>query len=63
MKALLNTDEDILIVYGATSEHIGAIRLTYGNDGWDVMSDWNINLDPFMRKTLALVDKLSFYYR
>lgn len=58
MDALLNTDEDQLGIV-KDGEVIGWIVLTYGNDGWDVMSDWHTNLDQYMPKTLALVEKLS----
>lgn len=62
--ALMETDEDRLFVYREKNEEgkyprIGGIFLVYGNDGWDVMSDWHTALDPFMPETLALVDKLG----
>lgn len=59
MDALLNTDEDQLGIVDKEGDTIGWIKLVYGNDGWDVMSDWHTNLDEFMPKTLALVDTLS----
>lgn len=62
LDALMNTDEDQLgIVDPKVSKirPIGWIKLTYGNDGWDVMSDWHTNLDQYMPKTLALVEELS----
>ena len=61
--AIMETDEDYLFVYkmGETDdgETFGWVRLTYGNDGWDVMSDWTTNLDSYIPDTLALVEKLS----
>lgn len=59
LEALGNTDEDQLGVIKLGTGCIGWIKLIYGNDGWDVMSDWHTNLDQYMPKTLALVDKLS----
>lgn len=56
--AIMNTDEDILLVY-RESEHVGSVKLVYGNDGWDVMNDWHTVLDPYMPLTLALVESLQ----
>lgn len=58
LDALLNTDQDQLGIV-QNGETIGWILLVYGNDGWDVMSDWHTNLDQYMPRTLALVEKLS----
>jgi hypothetical protein len=48
--ALFTTDEDFLLVYD--KENTGKdkrgdwwVRFTYGNDGWDVMSDYCVALD------------------
>lgn len=59
LDALLNTDEDQLGIV-QNGEVIGWIRLIYGNDGWDVMSDWHTNLDKYMPKTLAFVESEEF---
>lgn len=62
LEALMNTDDDQLGIIDpkvAKTRPIGWIRLVYGNDGWDVMSDWHTNLDQYMPKTLALVEELS----
>ena len=57
---LLNTDDDQLgPVPKGDSIPLGWIRLVYGNDGWDVMSDCHTILDKYMPKTLALVEELS----
>lgn len=38
---LFSTDEDTLLLRdGETGERIGFVHLVYGNDGWDVMSDY-----------------------
>lgn len=31
----------------------------FGNDGWDVLCDYGVNLEAFIPKTLALSDKMS----
>lgn len=57
---LINTDEDRLYVYSRlTRKYAGGVLLVYGNDGWDVMCDWSISLDPYMPKTLKLVETLG----
>jgi hypothetical protein len=55
---LIETDEDIIDVMSGDI-HKGSIKLTYGNDGFDVMSDWHTCLDTLMPKTLALVEYLE----
>lgn len=62
INAIMETDEDVLHVYESTNplaKHLGFILLVYGNDGWDVMSDWTVALDAYIPKTLALVEKVS----
>jgi hypothetical protein len=40
MKALGSTDEDTLFVYGKNRQILGLICFVYGNDGYDLISDW-----------------------
>ena len=57
---LMETDEDYLYVYPAgAAAMMGHVRLVYGNDGWDVMSDWTTNLDQYIPLTLALVEAMG----
>lgn len=60
---VMNTDEDYLIVYPAnadqSSDRLGWVKLVYGNDGWDVISDYTVNLEANIAKTNALADKLA----
>ena len=39
----------------------GWVRLVYGNDGWDVLSDYTVNLEPWIGSGTA-VDKLADKY-
>jgi hypothetical protein len=69
--ALFTTDEDYLYVYQdadqddplnvepGTSEDRPdyMVRLVYGNDGWDVINDYNCYLEPFIGEG-TVVDKL-----
>lgn len=54
-KAIMSTDEDYLFIYAAgEKERQGFIHCVYGNDGWDVLSDYSDFLspliDPIIRK-------------
>jgi hypothetical protein len=42
MDALFSTDEDILQLRSKTGENLGRFILIYGNDGFDVVSDYTI---------------------
>ena len=67
--ALFTTDEDYLYVYRAKGDRKdtrpdGWVRLVYGNDGWDVISDYcDVDLlDSYLgdgTKVQALSDALS----
>jgi len=50
MKALFYTDEDRLFVYKDCDgdNWFGWAYLVYGNDGWDVLSDYTVNLEKFI---------------
>jgi len=47
LNAMFTTDEDLLLVY-LNGEQFGWVKLVYGNDGWDVISDYTINLEHIM---------------
>jgi hypothetical protein len=57
LSALFTTDEDWLLVYDATGKQIGWVRLIYGNDGWDVISDYTVNLESIMQGANEVSDK------
>lgn len=63
MAALINTDEDYLIVYRADASsktgwsRTGWVRFVYGNDGWDVICDYTTNLDPLLQGICDWADK------
>jgi hypothetical protein len=62
LKQLMNTDQDTLYVYvevEGNSRCIGQVFLVYGNDGYDVISDYTVSLEKSIPNTLALVDSLS----
>lgn len=60
LDALQTTDDDYLLVYKAgESKRCGWVRFVYGNDGWDVISDYTVNLEDALTETNKLADTLS----
>jgi hypothetical protein len=55
--ALYQTDEDTLIVINPMREEIGWVKFIYGNDGWDVIHDYAINLEEALKPAFAVVEK------
>ena len=61
-QACRSTDQDLLIVFHLEPRglrQIGWIKLVYGNDGWDLLSDYTINLEPFLVKTQTLSNTIE----
>lgn len=52
LKSMFLTDEDRLYVRAigklTDSKFDGWVYLVYGNDGWDVLSDYTVNLEKFI---------------
>jgi hypothetical protein len=65
LAAMFLGDEDRLYVYAP--EHlsedapIGWAYLVYGNDGWDVLSDYTVNLEKYIGKNTP-ADRLAEKY-
>jgi hypothetical protein len=58
--ALMTTDEDYLFVYeDGAKDHFGWVRFVYGNDGWDVICDYSVNLGPHLTDAMKKIDELS----
>ena len=55
--AIMESDEDYL--WARKPEYTGGVFLVYGNDGWDVICDYSMGLEPFMVKTMKLAEKLE----
>ena len=61
--AMFSTDEDYLHIHnlGTTRENtrkaFGWIRFVYGNDGWDVMSDYTTNLESLLADANKAADE------
>lgn len=65
MAAIMSTDEDHLVVQRAPTPgsdrrlHFGNVMLVYGNDGWDVISDYHVTLEDALKGANALADTLG----
>lgn len=51
------TDDEYLHVYRVDKTYLGRVWLVYGNDGWDVISDYTVNLEHIMEGANKLSDK------
>jgi hypothetical protein len=56
--ALMETDEDYLHVW-KDGKRFGWVRFVYGNDGYDMIFDYSVNLDTFIAETNKLADSLE----
>lgn len=66
IKHLYLTDEDRIFVRRANNKDkssvFGWVYLVYGNDGWDVLSDYTVNLESIIgegTEVAALAEKYS----
>lgn len=57
--AIMNTDEDVLRVRRLSDRLIGWVHLVYGNDGWDVICDYSMTLDPLLAGVNAYAETLE----
>jgi len=58
LDAMFSVDDERLIFH-KDGEHIGWVWFVYGNDGWDVISDYSVSLEHIM----AGANKLSEEYQ
>ena len=60
MATIMAVDEEHLFFFSAeTGKRIGWVFLVYGNDGWDVISDYTTNLEPIMDRPNMVSDRLQ----
>lgn len=66
MGAMFATDEDYLFAMkpdeAGKMERQGYARFIYGNEGWDVMSDYTTNLESELAGAKAEADKLENWH-
>lgn len=57
LSAMFQTDEERLYMWNPTNgQRIGWVYFVYGNDGWDVISDYTVNLEPIMSGANKIAD-------
>ena len=60
LDALMNTDEDYLLVYKpGEPKHFSYVFFVYGNDGYDVISDYGVSLEEDLRGVNEFADSLA----
>jgi len=55
------TDDERLYL-SKDGKRCGWVYFVYGNDGWDVIADYTVNLEDLMPEVSALSDKLEDQY-
>lgn len=55
---MFQTDDEFLVVKKGAANH-GWVRFVYGNDGWDVISDYTTNLEDVLKPVADWAEKLS----
>jgi len=58
LDAMMSTDEDRLYVR-KDGDLIGVAQFVYGNDGWDVLANYHVSLEPYMTAVNKIVQKYS----
>lgn len=60
VKDLMATDDEKLVAHRAGSSNTaGWVRFVYGNDGYDVICDYTMNLEPHFKRALKLADMIE----
>jgi hypothetical protein len=61
LEGMFQTDQEHLYAYAGNGKFFGWVFLEYGNDGYDVISDYTVNLDSLIGQGTA-VDKIVESY-
>jgi hypothetical protein len=59
LDAMFQTDDEFLEVSDAAQNPRGWVRFVYGNDGYDVISDYTVNLESALAPVNAYADTLA----
>lgn len=59
MEAIGACDDEWLNLFDKDGCHLGQVYLVYGNDGYDVICDYHINLEPGLKDANALSDMIG----
>lgn len=57
MGAMFATDEDTILIYD--KDRVRFVKLVYGNNGWDVISDYNTSLEPLLIPITQAIDAIE----
>ena len=52
-------DEETLAAYDKAGQRTGWVFFVYGNDGYDVLSDYSLSIEKYIPKTLKLSEELE----
>ena len=58
--AMFATDEETLRVFDSSGENLGAINLVYGNDGFDVISEYHLTLEDALKPLELKIRDLEY---
>jgi hypothetical protein len=56
---MFQVDDEYLVVLPLTGKRVGWVRFIYGNDGWDVINDYTVNLESIMQPINDYADTLA----
>lgn len=61
LAAMFSTDDDTLYVADRPSDttFTGYVVFVYGNDGWDVMADYTVNLEEILKPAIEYIDSIA----
>jgi hypothetical protein len=61
LEALFATDSEHLQYHDASGRQVGAVYLVYGNDGYDVICDYSVNLESLLEGANEVADAAETY--
>jgi hypothetical protein len=61
LNAMFSVDEETLIVYSPEGDW-RIVQFVYGNDGYDVVCDYDVSLEKTLKNSRKLADKLEKQY-
>ena len=59
VNSMFTTDEEYLFAYNDTHNNGVTVYLVYGNDGYDVISDYSLKLSKFIEPVNKYIDDLE----
>ena len=56
---LFDLDEANVRIYDSAGKYVGRVYLVFGNDGFDLISDYTLGAETFLQPVLKLADSLG----